>query len=56
MRYLITTQEFRMPFLTNKFQAENHFNFEIGMIVYDLVQCKFTTDGRTWYEIEIDHL
>ena len=56
MRYLITMQGYKMPFLTDWFDAENHFDFDFGMIVYDLCESKFTTDGRTWYEIEIDHL
>lgn len=56
MRYLITTKKIKMPFLTDRFHPESHFNPDIGMIVYDLVQCKFTTNGRTWYDIAIDHL
>jgi hypothetical protein len=55
MRYLITTKE-HPPAYTNWFDLENHFNSDIGMIVYDLVECKFTTDGKTWHDIEIDHL
>ena len=56
MRYLITTKEVKSPFLTQWFEPENHFNPDIEMIVYDLVECKFTTDGETWNDIEIDHL
>ena len=56
MRYLITTKEVESPFLTKWFEPENHFNPDIEMIVYDLVECKFTTDGTTWNDIEIDHL
>ena len=55
-RYLITTKEVKSPFLTKWFEPENHFNPDIEMIVYDLVECKFTTDGKTWHDIEIDHL
>ena len=58
MRYLITTKETQSPFLTDWFEPENHFNPEVavGMIVYDLHKNKFTTDGKTWKEIEVDHL
>ncbi|MBP8994846.1 MAG: hypothetical protein KBG30_13700 [Bacteroidales bacterium] len=55
MRYLITTKD-AMPFLTKWFQAENHFNEELEMIVYDLFECKYTTDGKTWNDIEVDTL
>lgn len=56
MRYLITTKEIKSPFLTQWFESDNHFNNEVEMIVYDLVECKFTTDGKNWHDIEIDHL
>lgn len=55
MRYLVTTN-ITNPFLTNYFDAENNFNSEIEMVVYDLYLNKYTTDGKKWYEIEIDHL
>lgn len=55
MRYLITTNV-TAPFLTAWFDAENHFNSDVGMIVYDLANHEFTTDGKTWSAIEIDHL
>jgi hypothetical protein len=59
MRYLITTNILMSgtaPFLTNYFDAENNFNSEIEMVVYNLYLNKYTTDGKNWYEIEIDHL
>ena len=56
MRYLITTKEIQSPFLTDWFEPENHFNSDVGMIVYDLHKNQFTTDGKTWKEIEVDHL
>jgi hypothetical protein len=56
MRYLVTTEETYMPFLTDNFDSKNHFNMAIGMIVYDLFQKKYTTDGKTWRNIEEDHL
>ncbi len=55
MRYLITTKA-ESPGLTEWFDADNHFNAEIGMIVYDLHKELYTTDGKNWKEIEIDHL
>ena len=44
------------PFLTKWFDAENNFNSEIEMVVYDLYLNKYTEDGINWYEIEFDHL
>ena len=55
-RYLITTKENYSPFLTKWFEPENHFNADSEMIVYDLVENKYTTDGKKWHKIEIDHL
>ena len=56
MRYLITTNQAYAPFLTDWFDAENNFNKDIEMTVYDLVTYKYTTDGKTWLDIAIDHL
>jgi hypothetical protein len=53
MRYLVTFESVT-PFFTHYFDAENHFID--GMTVYDLVQRKYTTDGKTWNDIEIDVL
>ena len=55
MRYLITTN-IQPPFLSNWFDAENHFNAEVGMVVYDLAKGVYTTDGEKWEQIEEDHL
>ena len=55
MRYLITTN-IQKPFLTEWFEPENHFNAEVEMVVYDLIKKKYTTDGKTWKRIKIDHL
>ncbi len=55
MRYLITTKE-GVPFLTEWFIAENNFDANAGMVVYDLAKQVYTTDGEIWHEIEIDHL
>lgn len=55
MNYLITTIDSE-PFFTNWFDAENHFNADIGMIVYNLLSGKYTKDGINWNIIEEDHL
>ena len=55
MRYLITMSG-QPPFLTNYVDAEKDFNSEIEMVVYDLDLNKYTTNGKNWYNIEIDHL
>jgi len=55
MRYLITTN-IQPPFLSDRFDAENNFNAEVGMVVYDLAKGVYTTDGEKWNEIEEDHL
>ena len=56
MRYLITTNDGENPFYTNYYSHENHFNTEIGMIVFDLYSKKYTNDGTQWQTIGIDHL
>lgn len=53
MRYLITHPE-NEPFITEWYDYEN--NYEKGMVIYDLVKFYFTTDGKTWKEINQDHL
>ncbi len=35
------------PFFTNNYH-ENIFNEKISMIVYDLLNSLFTTDGHNW--------
>lgn len=55
MRYLITTNNSE-PAYTRWFDAENNFNASVGMVVFDLYNGCYTTDGITWKEIEIDHL
>ncbi len=57
MRYLITSR-IHPTFLTEWFDPDNHFNTnpEYVMVVYDLVEKKYTHDGQIWNEIEIDHL
>ena len=52
--YLITTK-IRAPFLTRYYQSDM-FNIEVGMIVFNLSEMKYTIDGINWIEIEEDHL
>ena len=56
MRYLITTEGTHPPFFTKWFEPENHFNKDLGMVVYDLHEEMYTTDGITWNEISVTHL
>ncbi len=56
MRYLVTTKEVYPPFLTMWFDFENHFDTDSEMVVYDLVENKYTEDGETWHKIGIDNL
>ena len=55
MRFLIITN-CNPPFLTNWFDCENNFSEFVEMVVYDFNAKKFTTNGKEWYDIEIDHL
>ncbi len=55
MNYLIFTDSHE-PFYTNWFSAENHFNKDDNMVVFNLLSHKYTTDGVTWYDIKEDHL
>lgn len=54
-RYLVTGIGFE-PFNTKWFEPENHFISKLKMIVYDLVEMKYTKNGKTWNDIHIDHL
>lgn len=56
MRYLVTTSDGNVPFFTNWYSHENHFNTESGMIVYDLYNAKYTNDGTQWQPIDEDQL
>ena len=53
MKYLIT-QEGHEPYITTWFIYENVY--PDGMVVYDLHEYKYTTNGTDWIEIEEDHL
>lgn len=53
MTYLIITDSHE-PFYTNWFDAEN--NFAPGMVVFNLLTHKYTTNGKDWIEIKQDHL
>lgn len=53
MRYLVTMKA-EPPFFTMWFEYENHY--QDGMIVYDLFNSLYTTDGKTWEPVETDEL
>lgn len=52
MNYLIIYQG--KAFYTNWYDYEN--NYVLGMIVINLFTVKISFDGKTWNEIEEDHL
>jgi len=60
MKYLIITQDpttgQRSAFYTDWFIAENNYNADYNMIVIDRTQHLITFDGKTWQNIEDDHL
>lgn len=55
MRYLVTTTD-NPPFYTESFEPDNHFNQDVGMVVFDLYHLTFMTNGKDWNLTEIDHL
>lgn len=55
MRYLITPFT-EPPFLSDHFDFDNDFNYEIGMIVFDLKELKYIDSIGIWQEIEENHL
>ena len=58
MRYLVTYLESGFPkaFYTDWFDSENNFNIGIGMIVFDLANHQYTSNGLDWIDIDFDHL
>jgi len=55
MRYLIIFHNHEHePFITKWYSFEN--NYTEGMTVFDLEFNQWTSDGKTWKEITIDHL
>lgn len=55
MRYLITYADTHPPFLSDRFEFENHWTERFGMVVYDLQKGVYTTDGKTWIELAKDN-
>lgn len=55
MRYLVTSTSYE-PFLTDYFMPENNFNKDADMVVYDLENETYMTDGVSWQIIKEDHL
>lgn len=58
MRYLVTYTEngLQKAFYTEWFDEDNHFNPEVGMVVFDLVNHKYLVNTLGWTDIEFDHL
>lgn len=54
-QYLIT-MDGEEPFFTEWFDRENNYRPDLNMVVYDLNNHRYTTDGTTWHHIESDHL
>lgn len=56
MRYLITCNDGSFdPFLTKWFVPENNFDDGVGMVVFDLYKFTYTTNGKDWQPIKVDH-
>lgn len=58
MNYLVTYNEngTSKAFYTEWFDSDNNFNAELVMNVFKLLAHQYTTDGKTWVDIEFDHL
>jgi len=55
MNYLITADGME-PFLTKWYDYENNYRADLNMVVYDLDNQCYTTNGTDWKELEVDHL
>lgn len=60
MRYLIIphkhSAECQYPFLTDWYDYENNWDGDHYSMVIDLVAESYATDGKTFRELEEDHL
>ena len=56
MRYLVTEMDGFSPFLTDVYDYDNNWDDRIGMLIYDLQNLAYTTDGKNWNSIEQDQL
>ena len=58
MQYLVTGVEDgkQFAFYTDWFDKENHFNPDLQMVVFDLINHKFMCNSLGWTDIEEDHL
>jgi len=60
-KFLITTLDGEEPFFTDYFNAENHFNPDIGMTIYNLIAGTYTTWCvtpnwlRLWASVPVRH-
>lgn len=46
----------RSAFLTNWYDYENNYAPEMDMVIVDCHSFKVAFDGKTWEDIEFDHL
>jgi len=53
--YLITTSGHN-PCTSDYFDAENNFNKDLDMVVFNLYELTYTRDGVEWHPIHEDHL
>ena len=59
MQYLVTytdSEGIQQAFYTHWFDVENHFNHELSMVVFDLVNHCFMSGSLGWVDIHEDHL
>ena len=59
MQYLVTytdSEGIQQAFYTHWFDVENHFNPQLSMVVFDLVNHKFMSGSLVWVDIQEDHL
>jgi hypothetical protein len=55
MNYLIVTNTYE-PFYTNWFIAENNWIEGCEMVVFNLMNHTYTTNGKDWHKTTQDHL
>jgi hypothetical protein len=46
----------RSAFFTRWYDADKHYNPAYSMVVVDLTSLLITFDGKTWEDVEEDHL
>lgn len=54
-RYLIT-MDGEEPFTTEWYDYENNYRSDLNMVIYNLHNHTYSTNGIDWKSIETDHL